>query len=422
MDNFGSLWTSPVGGIVVALGVGMLIGVERERSKGTGPSRGAAGVRTFALVSLLGALAGTLGSLTLQAVLGGGIVLLAAVAYLRVSGGDDPGVTTEVALVVAYVLGVLALRSPKLAAGLGVLVALLLASRSWLHDLILRRLSDQEVLDGILLAAAALIVLPVLPDRAVDAYGVVNPQLIWRLTVLVLLLNAFGYLALRALGANSGLAVAGFFGGFVSSAATIGALGGRGRADSALLRPAIAGATLSSVATVVQLALVLAVANPALLLRLAPGLLLMGAVAGAYGGLYTVAAARGGTRSEPLPGRAFQPRYALVFAGTVTCILFVAAWLAERYGAGGATIGIALSGFADAHSASASAASLRATGTLAEPAAVLAVLLAVGANTATKAVIAWTTGGWPYARAIWPGLVLMQAAFAAGAWLTRSAS
>jgi uncharacterized membrane protein (DUF4010 family) len=409
-----TLFSMPLGGLVVALGVGLLIGVERERSKGTGPTRNPAGVRTFALVAILGAIAGTIGSIPLVSVLAVGVIALAAAGYLRAQD-EDPGLTTEMALLVTYTLGVLANDNPGLAAALGVLATLLLASRSWLHTLVSERLSDQEVLDGILLAASALIVLPLLPDRAIDPYGVVNPQVIWRLTVLVLLINAFGYIALRALGPASGLQLAGFFSGFVSSSATIGALGQRGSADPTLLRPAIAGAALSSLATVVQLALVLAVANHSLLSRMAIGLVLMGIVASAYGAAFSYAATRQASHAGPPPGRAFQPRHALLFALTVTVVLFVAAWLGDRYGWRGATIGIGLSGFADAHSATASAARLLTAHALTESAAVGAILWAVAANTLTKSVVAWVTGGWRYARALLPGLALMLAALALGA-------
>ena len=355
-----SISTFSLGGFVVALGVGLLIGVDRERTKGSGPGRGAAGVRTFVLVALLGATAATLDSIALIVVFAAAATVLAAAAYVR-TRGEDPGVTTEVALIVTYALGVLAIGNPPLAAGLGVLVALLLASRSPLHEFVRQRLSDREELDAILLAAAALIVLPLLPDHAVDPYGVVNPQVIWRLTVAVLLINAFGYVALRTLGANAGLAAAGFFGGFVSSAATIGTLGRRARAEPDLSRSAIAGAALSSVATVVQLSLVLAIANPALLARLAWGLGLMGAVAALYGLLFFYLAARGSQPMHNIAGRAFQPGYALAFATAVTALLLASAFLADHFGAQGATIGIALAGFGDAHSAAVSAARLMAT-------------------------------------------------------------
>jgi uncharacterized membrane protein (DUF4010 family) len=296
-----------------------------------------------------------------------------------------------------------------------VLVALLLASRSPIHEFVRQRLSDREELDAILLAASALIVLPMLPDHAVDPYGVVNPQVIWRLTVAVMLVNAFGYVALRTLGANTGLAAAGFFGGFISSAATIGTLGRRARSETDLARSAVAGAALSSVATVAQLALVLAISNPALLARLSLGLALMGAVAACYGMAFFYMAARTAKSMHAVPGRAFQPGYALLFALAVTALLLICAFLANRFGHQGALVGIALAGFGDAHSAAASAARLLAAEKLDESMAVTAMILAVATNSATKIAVAGTSGGWRYARALAPGILLMLAAFVAGA-------
>ena len=107
--------------------------------------------------------------------------------------------------------------------------ALLLISRSWLHQLVRDRLTEREALDAVLLAAVALIALPLLPDRTLDRWGALNPQLIGRLTVVVLLINAVGYVALRVFGARIGLPVTGFLGGFVSSTATIASLGKRAR-------------------------------------------------------------------------------------------------------------------------------------------------------------------------------------------------
>ncbi|MGH7486035.1 MAG: MgtC/SapB family protein, partial [bacterium] len=320
-----------LGGFVVALGVGLLIGVDRERQKGSGPGRGAAGIRTFALVALLGATAASLQSAVLIMLFGAGTAALAVAAYVRTPAAD-PGITTEIALLVTYALGVLAIAKPEVAAGLGVLVALLLASRSSIHEFVHQRLTDREEFDAILLAAAALIVLPMLPDHAIDPYGVVNPQVIWRLTVAVLLVNAFGYVALRTLGANTGLAAAGFFGGFVSSAATIGTLGRRAKLEVELARSAVAGAALSSVATVVQLALVLAISNPALLARLSLALALMGVVAAGYGLLFFYMAARSPQSMQTATGRAFQPGYALLFALAVTALLLICAFLADRFG------------------------------------------------------------------------------------------
>jgi uncharacterized membrane protein (DUF4010 family) len=310
------------------------------------------------------------------------------------------------------------MSQPEVAGPLGVLLALLLVSRSWLHDFVLRKLTAQETLDAILLAAAALIVMPLLPNRAVDPYGIVNPQLIWRLTVIVMSLNAFGYVALRTLGASRGLALAGLLGGFVSSAATIAAMGHRAREKPDTARAAVAGAALSSVSTVILLAFLLAATYPTLLIRMGPALIGMGACAVLYGAVFTRHALRQPSAGEPASGRAFQPRQAILFAVTITVVLWLAAWVGDHLGSWGAVATITASGFADAHSASATAAAMARHGSLDVTTALLAILGAVTANTVTKGVMAATAGGGGFARKLVPGLGLMLIALYAGAWLT----
>jgi uncharacterized membrane protein (DUF4010 family) len=409
MDDLAA-WLDPqIAGIAVALGLGLLIGLERERSKGAGPSRAAAGIRTFTLVALLGALAAILDRPLLMAVLAAAIALLAAVSHFKATG-DDPGLTLEVALLVTFALGLLAPARPLLAAGLGALVALLLASRGTLHEFVRNRLTDREVLDAILLAATVLLVVPLLPDRPIDPYGAVNLQLIGRLTVIVLLINATGYLAVRTLGTHRGLVLAGFFGGFVSSVATIAAMGDRARKHPEQRHAAIAAAALSSVATVVQLAVLLAVVAPAVLLELSVPLAVAGAAAIAYGGFYTYRAAWTDEPAQAMAGRAFRPRQALAFALTVTLVLGLSALLASEYGSAGASAGIAVAGFADVHAAGVSAAGLAATAGIGNVVAAALVLLAFTTNSLTKAFVAALSGGWSYFRAVVPGLALMLGA------------
>src|SRR5262249_26097739 len=121
----------------VALGIGLLIGTERERRKGEGPERAPAGLRTFALTSLAGALSFISGGVPLLAVATGGIFVLAALAYWR-GEASDPGLTTEIALVSTVLLGGLAITQPGLAAGIAVVVASLLNARSVLHSFVRR--------------------------------------------------------------------------------------------------------------------------------------------------------------------------------------------------------------------------------------------------------------------------------------------
>lgn len=415
MDHYVWNLQAPLGstqimGLIVALGAGLLIGVERERRKGEGPSRDAAGLRTFTIIALLGATGALFGSPLLVAVGAAAVGLLALAAYLR-SSESDPGLTTEVAMVITYLVGALAMTAPQLAAGLGVLVALLLAARGPLHDLVRNRLTDREVLDALLLCGAALVVLPLMPDRAVDSLGILNPRVIWRLTVIVLAINAFGYVAQRALGARLGLPMAGFFGGFISSSATIAAMGTRASERPASAGSCVAAAALSNIATVVQLVAVLSLVSVTLLQRLLPAFVAMGTVAVGFGAWSAYRAVkRSAASSDEIGGRAFQPRQALVFSVTVTALLYGAALLQNAYGASGALIGIALGGFADAHSAAASAGALVAREAVTMPVGVWAVLLAVTTNTCTKLIVAAVTGGRSFLLALAPALIAMVAA------------
>jgi hypothetical protein len=137
----------------VAIGIGLLIGSERERRKGSGVKREAAGVRTFALAAFAGALSSYLQSEILLVTVAAGTVLLSALAYKR-TAARDPGLTTELALLVTVLLGALPLRNPLLAASLGVITTILLASRDFLHAALKNLLSEQEAHDALVLLAA----------------------------------------------------------------------------------------------------------------------------------------------------------------------------------------------------------------------------------------------------------------------------
>jgi uncharacterized membrane protein (DUF4010 family) len=392
-------------GFAAALGVGLLIGLERERSKGTGPNRKPGGIRTFSLFALAGAIAASVNNpwLTPAVVIAG--AAFAAVAYTQTSA-EDPGVTTEIALVVTTLLGILAYRHPAVGAGLGVVVAIMLAARTRLHRFVSDQLSGQEVHDGLLLAAAALVVLPLLPNEAIDPLGAFNPRVIWTLAVLVMSINAAGYVSLRALGATVGLPLSGFAGGFVSSTATHGAMGSRALADPDLLRPAIAGAALSSVATPIFMMIVLAVANREVMAAMTVPMLLSGLGALAYGALFTFRAVQAPKHDMKL-GRPFSPRDALVFTGTVSGVIFAGALLEHFFGTAGALVGVAVAGFADTQAAGASAASLTSSGRLAVAEAVTGILLAYTFNAAMKVVVSWVSGKTPFALRVLPGQVLM---------------
>jgi len=171
-------------------------------------------------------------------------------------------VTTEIALFVTFLLGVTAVDRPALAAGAAVVVALLLAARSRLHRFATVVLTADELRDALLLAAAALVILPLIPAAPIDWLGGVDPRRLWGLVVLLMILQAAGHVALRVAGPRLGLPLSGVASGFVSSTATFAAMGARARADAALLPSCVSGALCSNIATMIQLALVAAAVHP----------------------------------------------------------------------------------------------------------------------------------------------------------------
>ncbi|MFY9549577.1 MAG: DUF4010 domain-containing protein [Thermoanaerobaculia bacterium] len=402
----------------VALGIGLLIGAERERRKGSGPRRAPAGIRTFALAALAGGLSQSFGGAAVLAVSALVVGALAVIGYRR-SHDADPGLTTEMALLTTFLLGALAVRQPALASGLAVAVAILLASRTRLHRFVRRALTEQELHDALLFAACALVVLPLTPDRTVGPFDVLNPRTLWKLAVIVMGISAAGYIAQRALGPRLGLPLAGFASGFVSSAATIGAMGRRALREPGLRRAAVAGAVLSTVATMVQMAFVLYATSPQSFRVMAVPLLFGGIAAVGYGTLFALRLARSRVEGERSRGRAFDLRSSLLFAGTVCLVLFAAAAVHQRWGGSGLLPAVALAGFVDAHAAAISAASLAAAGKLAAADAALPILAALSTNTVTKAVVALTVGRGRFAAQTVPGLLLVILAAWAGYFLTR---
>ncbi|KPF66987.1 hypothetical protein IP84_14260 [beta proteobacterium AAP99] len=407
-------------GLGTALGIGLLIGLERERRKdrarAEGGGRGFAGIRSFAMAALAGAVAQLLG--VALAVVGALLVgALVVAAYVR-STDADPGVTTEIALFATYLLGLLAVPQPALAAGLGVAVALLLASREMLHRFTTRTLAAHEVRDGLLLAAAVLIVLPLTPDAPIAALGGINPRSLWRLAVLLMLLQAAGYVALRLMGAQRGLALAGLASGFVSSTATVASMGRKARdsaqagsaAAKSLERAALAGALASCVATPLQLlALTLAVA-PALFSSYLP----VAAAAAVAAALLAFWAVRGaGTRgpdanceAQAVEPEVFNARHAVLFALLLAGIT-VLVGLASRYlGSTGTALASLLAGFADFHAAAGGVMSLQQSGAIPAHQAHVAVWLAFTANALAKVGVAWVAGPRRYGQAMTAALGL----------------
>lgn len=403
-------------GWAAAIGAGLLIGIERERRKGSGAQRAPAGLRSFLIAALLGALAMRFSAALLPvAVLSVGA--LATAAYVR-SRSRDPGLTTELALLLTVLLGALALHEPALAAALAVLVTAALAARESLHRLVRERLTTVELQHGVLLLAAVLIVLPLLPAQPIAWLAGLNLRRLWLLAVLVMAIQTLGHFGQRLLGPGRGLLLAGLLGGFVSSTATIAAMGQRARADARSAAFALGAALWSNVATIVQLALLVAVLSPSLLRVLALPLLASG-LAALAAGAWSAWRMRGAAQPMAdgvLVARPFDPRSALLFAAVMSLALLLAEGLRHWLGTTGVLLAAGLSGLADAHAAAASAAQLHAGGALAMMPAQLAVLCGLSSNMLSKSLAAGLAGGLRFGMGVAASLALMLLALWA-AWL-----
>jgi uncharacterized membrane protein (DUF4010 family) len=407
----------------IALAVGLLIGSERERSAHGGVP---AGVRTFGLAALAGCLAALVHPAVLAAVVLAAAAVM-AVGYAR-SAAEDMGATSEVALVLTVVLGGLAAAYPALAAGAGVATAVVLVSKHRMHRFVRESITDVEVADALKFFVVAFIVLPLVPHARLGPYGVIDPRTIWTLVVAVTALGWLGYVAVRLLGPRRGLPVAGLAGGFVSGAATTGAMARLARAPH-LFRPAMAAALLASVATLVQLVIVTAVADPQVAVTLAP--------AAAAGALVLAAETTWLVRRRPsgstpddesgsgeAPPSGFAGRRpfalipALILAAILTALLVIAAVAGDAFGRSGTILAVSVAGLADAHAGALTAATLASRGDLAVATAVLAAMAAVGVNTVVKLVLALVAGGRQVAATLAGYYAGPIAAVALALWLT----
>ena len=399
--------------LAIALGIGLLIGAERERRKGTGPSRGPAGIRTFSLAALSGGMSLILGGEILLAATALTIAGFAMLAYYR-TNQQDPGLTSEFALLTTTLLGALAIRQPTVATGFAVIVAILLAARNRIHRFVQEVLTEQELHDLLFFAGASLVILPLTPDRPIGPFGVLNLRVLCQLAITVMFISSAGYVALRTLGAGVGLPLTGLTSGFVSSVATIGSMGARVAKQPEMLKSATAGAVLSTVSTVVQMAIVLWVTDRPTLSAMLMSLSLAGITAIIYGLVFMAKSLGEHGTDDNKKGRAFSLSTSIIFAASVSGILLASATVRHFFGSAGLVVAAGLAGFADTHSAAISTASLAAAGKITPAAAAPLVLISLSANTVSKIVVASVAGGRKFAVRVIPGLVLVLIAAWAG--------
>lgn len=394
----------------VALGIGMLVGLVRERRKGQGRSGATHGLRSFAAAALLGFTSMALLGPVLVGVMGIALCLLLCVSYHDQPWGT--GITGEIAMLLVLLLGALSATQPELAAAVGVVMTILLALRDELHRFVLQQLSETEVRDGLILLTVALVVLPLTPNRFIGPFEALNPRTICTLTLLLMGVEALGHIALRMTSARYGIALGAIASGFASGAATIAVIGRQAKAAGNSHREYAAAAVLSNLATIVQFALVLIAIDARFLTLVWPSMLLGGTSAAAFG-LGLIAPWQASSTDQPARSnkRVFNLKGALVITVVLTGISLLSSALLHLAGDKGVIAIAFVSGLGDAHAAIASIASLVASGQMSITQLAPAALTALSGNTLSKCLLSWWSGGAAYGKYVTAGQLLVLASF-----------
>ncbi|MHB1094208.1 MgtC/SapB family protein [Thiobacillus sp.] len=382
----------------VALAVGLLMGLERERNPAA-----KAGLRTFALTAMLGVLtahlATTLGELWLTAV---GLFLVGAMmiaAYLRSPQQDgDPGTTTVAALMLCYGLGVMVWQDEsQLAVMLGIVATMLLYFKPELRGWS-QRMSRHDLLSVLQFAVLSLIILPLVPNRNYGPYGALNPYQIWWMVVLIAGVGLAGYAALRLVGQQRGAAMLGVLGGLVSSTATTLTFSRHARANSAMMPVAVIVIVLANLVVLIRLGVLVTVLAPAVLPQLLP-VLVGGLITGGLGAAYGVRRLHPqGALPTLVMGNPTELRTALGFGLMYAVVLLAAAWLSDWLGTRGLYAVAVLSGLSSVEAITLSSLRLHNLGTLPVGVVVDVVTLAVLANLVFKSILTLSIAGRQMAR------------------------
>lgn len=400
----------------VALAIGLLVGTERGWRERKTPAGGrTAGIRTFGLVGFLGGLSGYLHQLTgpiLPAIL---MIVLAAAFILakwqETEDDHDYSVTSVVAALVVFALGMLALLGDlSTASAGGVAVAAVLAARHSLHGLV-RRITWVELRAALTLLVMTLIALPLLPDRAIDRWGALNPFELWLFTVMIAAISFAGYVAIRIAGPRIGILLAGAAGGLVSSTALTLSFGRFSRDAEESARHLSAGAAIAGALSLTRVLVLGSALSFSLLMPLAVSLvpaILVFVAAGFF--MLRDDKAKGDIPDLQLKNP-FDLSTVLPFGALLGAVAFVTKVLPEYLGTSSLYGIAALSGLVDVDAITLSTARLAGT-TVPLATAAEAILIAVAVNVATKAGLAVKAGSQTYGRAL--GL-MSAASLAAGA-------
>jgi uncharacterized membrane protein (DUF4010 family) len=333
--------------LVIAVALGMLVGLQRERA-----DKVVAGIRTFPIIGMFGVFCGVLSASVGGWVIAAGILAMAALTVmanvLRLESGEhDPGMTTEVAILVMYSIGVALTRDLVLEAIMATAaLAVLLHWKDPLHTFA-ERIGADEFAALMRLVLIGLVVLPALPNRDFGPFGVLNPFEIWLMVVLIVGISMAGYVAFRLLGPRTGAIAAGFLGGLISSTATTVSYARRGKSDNRRSSAAVLVVVLASAVVFARVLLEVAIVAPGdLAATIGPLGAMLAAMLGIAAGLYAL-----GISSSELEVDDQEPpsdlKVAVFFGLLYAVVLLAVAFAADRLGPQGLYAVAAIAGLTD---------------------------------------------------------------------------
>ena len=401
---------------LVALAIGFLIGLERERKRAQHADL-FAGVRTFALLALTGCTAALLGELSgtplplVIVLLAVGALLVAA--YMRPTGSRDVGLTTEVAALLTVLVGALCYwEYMTIAAALGVLMTVLLSLKLELQTFA-THLTQEDVYATLKFAVISLIVLPILPRQGLGPppFDVLNLYNVWLMVVLMSGISFLGYVLMKVVDPTRGIGLTGLLGGLASSTAVTLTFSTRSHDTPAMAGPFALAVVLSWGVMFVRVVVMVAAVNPALL---APLWLPM-----AVGALVTLGYAallyfwRGRMDGHNVTVNNPFKLGPAIKLGLFYAVILVVARAAEIYfGDTGVYLSALVSGVADVNAITLSMARLTTPlGTLDPAVAAQAIVLAVVSNTVAKGLIVAATAALALKKSLLPSVPLIAAAW-----------
>ena len=316
--------------LTVSLGLGLLVGLQREKAASE-----LAGIRTFALISLMGTMSGFLGQKFGGWIIGAGFVTLAVIilsAKLFVKRENyDASITTEIAAMLIYSVGVyLTFGHMTLAVVVGAATAVLLQMKDVLHDFV-RKMGERDILAIMRFAAIALIILPILPNQTYGPYDVLNPYDIWRMVVLIVAISLMGYAAYKLFKDSAGTLLAGILGGLISSTATTVSYARNTKNLPQTSSLAALAIMLASTVSVIRVIFAFMIVSPSAIWGIAPPLLTLFAIMVIIC-LVVYFKRSGETQTMPEPDNPAELTSAIVFGGLYGTIIFAVAAAKELFG------------------------------------------------------------------------------------------